>query len=165
MLSQLMIGGAMMGSGRHAWEAVLATVAVAALSVALLSGCTKPADTGSGSGSASSGKKPAVVVVTKTDADKTVTVSPGQTLEVVLDGNPSTGYTWTVASAPEFLKSEGEPTFASEAESGVVGAGGKQTLAFSVTATGKGPLSLAYLRPWETGTPPAETFKVEVESQ
>ncbi len=154
-----------MGSGRRAWKALLAAVAVAALSAVLLSGCTKPADTGGASGSGSSGKKPAVVVVTKADADKTVTVSPGQTLKVVLDGNPSTGFTWTVASAPEFLKSEGEPEFASEAASGVVGAGGKQTLTFSVTATGKGPLSLTYLRPWETGTPPAETFKVEVESE
>ena len=153
-----------MGSGRHVWRSVLAAAAIVVLSLALLCGCAKPADIG-GSGSGSSGKKPAVVVVTKADADKAVTVSPGQRLEVVLDGNPSTGYTWTVASAPEFLKSEGEPTFASEAESGVVGAGGKQTLAFSVTATGKGPLSLTYLRPWETGTPPAETFKVEVESK
>ncbi len=67
--------------------------------------------------------------------------------------------------SPEFLQSEGEPTFESEAESGVVGAGGKQTLKFSVTATGKGDLSLNYVRPWETGVAPAETFKVEVESK
>jgi predicted secreted protein len=155
----------MIGPGRHARRALSAVMAVVALSLALLSGCSQPADTNGGGGSGSSDKKPAVVVVTKADADKTVAVSPGQTLEVVLDGNPSTGFTWTVASEPEFLKSEGEPTFASEAETGVVGAGGKQTLAFSVTATGKGSLNLTYLRPWETDTPPAETFKVEVESK
>ena len=155
----------MSGSRRYAWRALLTVIALAALLPALMSGCTKPAVTSDGSGSGSSGKKPAVVVVTKADADKTVTVSPGQTLEIVLDANPSTGYTWTVASAPEFLKSEGEPTFASEAESGVVGAGGKQTLKFSVTAAGKGELSLSYLRPWEAGTAPAETFKVDVESK
>ena len=152
----------MRGSQRYAWRALLTMIALAALAMALLSGCSKPADTSGGSGS---GASTAPVVVTKADADKTVTASPGQTLEVVLDANPSTGYTWTVATAPEFLKSEGEPTFASEAASGVVGAGGKQTLKFSVTATGKGSLSLNYVRPWETGVAPAETFKVEVESK
>jgi inhibitor of cysteine peptidase len=104
-------------------------------------------------------------MVTQTDADKTVTATPGQTIEVVLDANPSTGYTWIVASTPEFLKSQGEPTFASQAESGVVGAGGKQTLKFTVTAPGKGELSLDYVRPWETGTAPAETFKAQVEAK
>ncbi|MEI7813995.1 MAG: protease inhibitor I42 family protein [Coriobacteriia bacterium] len=136
-------------------------IALAALLMALLSGCSKPADTG-GSGS---GAKTGPVVVTAADADKTVTVAPGQTLEVVLDANPSTGYTWTIASAPEFLKSEGEPVFASEGASGAVGAGGKQTMKFSVTAAGTGSLSLNYVRPWEAGVAPAETFKVEVDSK
>lgn len=146
---------------RHAWKALFMMIALAALSVALLSGCSKPAaTTGGGSGNASG-----PVVVTKDDAGKTVTASAGQTLEVVLDANPSTGYTWTVASAPEFLKSEGEPTFASQAASGVVGAAGQQTLKFSVTAAGSGELSLSYLRPWESGVAPAETFKVQIESK
>jgi predicted secreted protein len=117
------------------------------------------ADSGGGSS-----KGTGTVVVTKADADKTVTAATGQTIEVVLDGNPSTGYTWSVASAPEFLKSEGEPTFTSDAKQGEVGAGGKQTLKFAVTAAGKGELSLNYSRPWES-VAPAETFKVEVESK
>jgi inhibitor of cysteine peptidase len=147
---------------KSARRALLKMIALVALSMLLLSGCSKPADTSGGGGS---GTTTGAVVVTKADADKTVIASPGQTLEVVLDANPSTGYTWTVASAPEFLKSEGEPVFASEGASGAVGAGGKQTMTFSVTATGKGPLSLNYARPWETGVAPAETFKVEVESK
>ncbi len=152
----------MLGARRYNWKVLFTMIALAALSLVFLSGCTKPAETGSGD---SSGSKTGSVVVTKADADKTVMVAPGQTLEVVLDANPSTGYTWTIASAPEFLKSEGEPTFASESASGVVGAGGKQTLTFSVTAAGKGELSLNYVRPWETTTAPAETFKVDVESK
>jgi len=150
----------MRGSHRYAWRVSLTMLVLAALALLAAAGCTNAADPDT----SSSGTKPDVVVVTLEDADKTVAVVPGQTLEVKLDGNPSTGYTWTVASAPEFLKSEGEPTFASEAESGVVGAAGTQTLTFSVTAPGEGELSLSYLRPWETGTAPAETFKVTVES-
>jgi inhibitor of cysteine peptidase len=136
-------------------------IALAALSVALVSGCSKTAATKSGG----SGSADGPVVVTNDNAGKTVSASVGQTLEVVLDANPSTGYTWTVDSSPEFLKSEGEPTFASQAESGVVGAAGKQTLKFAVTASGSGELSLNYVRPWETGVAPAETFKVQIESK
>lgn len=151
----------MRGSHRYARRVSLAMLVLATLGALVVTGCSTAAD----SGSSSSGAKSDVVVVTLDDADKTVAVVPGQTLEVKLDGNPSTGYTWTVASAPEFLKSEGEPTFESKAESGVVGASGTQTLKFSVTAGGEGELSLSYLRPWETGTAPAETFKVNVESK
>jgi predicted secreted protein len=162
VLESQSIGGVMRGSRRYIWRVLLTMIALASVTIALSSGCSKSADTSGGGGS---GKKSGVVVVTKADADKTVTASPGQTLEVVLDANPSTGYTWTVTSAPEFLKSEGEPAFASEAASGVVGAGGKQTLRFSVTAAGTGELGLSYLRPWETTTPPAETFRVSIESK
>jgi inhibitor of cysteine peptidase len=149
-------------TARYARRVMLSVAAVALLSLPLLSGCSKPATDTSGQ---SSGTSTQAVVVTKADADKTVAVSPGQTLEVTLDANPSTGYTWTVVSAPEFLKSEGEAEFSSDAASGVVGAGGQQTLKFSATAAGKGPLNLAYVRPWEKDTPPAETFMVEVESK
>jgi inhibitor of cysteine peptidase len=152
----------MLEARRFNWKVLLTMIALAALTVVAVTGCATTATTGGGG---SSGPGPGPVVVTKADADKTVTAAPGQTLDVVLDANPSTGYTWTVASAPEFLKSEGEPAFSSQAQSGVVGAGGKQTLKFSVTAAGKGELSLNYVRPWETGTAPAETFRVEVESK
>lgn len=155
-----MIGDTMRGTRRYTWLLLLTMIPLAVLGVALLSGCTQPASP-SGGGSKTTG----AVVVTKADADKTVTATTGQTLEVVLDANPSTGYTWKVASAPEFLKSEGEPAFTSEAKEGVVGAGGTQTLKFGVTAAGTGDLSLEYVRPWETGVAPAETFKVEVEAK
>ena len=141
---------------------LLATAIIVMIAVAVLTGCSKPASSG---GSGASGTNTGVITVTKADADKTIAVSPGQTLLVVLDANPSTGYTWTVSSAPEFLRSEGEPAFESEGASGAVGAGGKQTLKFSVTAAGTGPLNLSYMRPWETGVAPVETFKVEVESK
>jgi len=136
-------------------------ITLAALSMTFLSGCAQR----TGSGGTATGPSDEAVVVTETDADTVVTLSPGQTLDVVLEANPSTGYTWAVASVPEFLRSQGEPVFASEAASGVVGAGGKQTLEFSVTATGKGTLSLNYVRPWETGAAPAKTFRIEVESK
>jgi inhibitor of cysteine peptidase len=156
----------MRGSGWRVFRALLLAGSVALLALVLVTGCSKPATTGAtgGSDDASKGSND-TVVVTEASADMTVAATKGQTLLVVLEANPTTGYTWTVASAPEFLKSEGEPTFESEGASGVAGAGGKQTLKFSVTAAGKGTLNLAYLRPWETGVAPAKTFKVDIDAK
>jgi inhibitor of cysteine peptidase len=136
-------------------------IALAGLLTPLLSGCA-PSD-----GRGTSATKPIAdtVVLTETDADQSVKVSPGQTLEVVLDANPSTGYTWSVAAEPEFLTAQGEPVFSSEAASGLVGAPGTQTLRFTVSAAGEGPLSLSYVRPWEADAAPAQTFTVEITSE
>lgn len=101
---------------------------------------------------------------TKADAGKTITVKSGETFNIVLDGNPTTGFTWEVApesSAPVAL--QGEPAF--KAESSAVGAGGQLTLTFKATAAGQGLLKLLYHQPWEQTTPPADTFEVNLTVQ
>lgn len=148
-------------SHRHGPRTLLVMIALAGLLMPLFSGCVPSGSSGGGSAKPSAEN----IVVTEKDADTTVRVSPGQTLDVVLDANPSTGYTWSVVSAPEFLMLRGEPGFSSESASGVVGAPGRQTLMFSVSATGEGSLDLSYVRPWETDTPPARTFHIEVTSE
>lgn len=102
--------------------------------------------------------------LTQTDAGKTIAVKAGDTFTVVLDGNPTTGYTWEVApdsAAPVEL--QGEPAF--KAESSAVGAGGQMTLTFKATAPGQGLLRLLYHQPWDQSAPPAETFEVSVTVQ
>jgi len=148
-------------SQRLGWRTLLVMIALAALSLTLFTGCARSG----GKGGSAEAPPEGAVMVTAADADQTVRVTPGQMLEVVLDANPSTGYTWTIVSAPEFLQAEGEPGFRSEAASDIVGAGGKQTLEFSVTASGDGALELSYVRPWEQGVAPADTFRIEVESE
>jgi len=101
---------------------------------------------------------------TQADAGKTITVKSGETFDVVLHGNSTTGFTWEVASestAPVAL--QGDPAF--KAESSAVGAGGQVTLTFKATAPGQGLLKLLYHQPWEQDTPPAETFEVNVTVQ
>jgi predicted secreted protein len=82
---------------------VLATVAL----IVLLAGC----------GSAAGGQ---TIKLTEADAGKSVDLAPGDTLEIALAGNPTTGYNWEVESVDSaILRQVGEPQF--EADSTAVG--------------------------------------------
>jgi len=87
-----------------------------------------------------------------------LSLTVGDRVEISLAGNPTTGYTWQVASIDEAILSiEGDPSF--RADSTLVGAGGTMTLAFDTIGPGTTTLELAYLRPFES-VPPEATFTV-----
>lgn len=111
---------------------------------------------------AAAGCGPGVVTLRTEQNGTSVTLKTGQTLEVTLPSNPSTGYSWQIASLPACLESTGESEFESEAEEGVVGAGGMETLTFKATKAGTGTLELEYKRPWETGVEAQDTFSADV---
>jgi inhibitor of cysteine peptidase len=107
--------------------------------------------------------QPKEVTVTEADNGKTRQLAPGDTLIVMLKGNPTTGYTWsTTGTVPAFLKQEGEPQFS--ADSTLVGAPGVMVTRFRVTATGKESLKMVYARPFEKNVKPAATFSVQLDS-
>jgi len=69
------------------------------------------------------------------DAGSTVGLSVGDTMEVILDGNPTTGFTWERPSEDgdtAILHQMGEPAF--EPDTDLVGSGGKVTLVFEAVA-------------------------------
>jgi inhibitor of cysteine peptidase len=79
---------------------------------------------------------------------------------------PDDGYSWEVeALDAAVLEQRGEPEYTSEAEGGVVGAGGTETFRFEAVATGRVQLTLIYHRPFEEGVEPIDTFSVTVEVQ
>jgi predicted secreted protein len=83
----------------------------------------------------------------------------GQTLEIALPGNPTTGFTWAAWGAlPSQVATAGD-SYETSAPAGVVGAGGVQTLAFKALSAGTATLKLGYARPWES-VQPAKTFEV-----
>ena len=107
------------------------------------------------------GDAPKEVKLTEKEAGESVEVAKGGTLEITLEGNPTTGYTWEVESVDDkVLKQEGEPDF--KADSDAMGAGGMMTLKFKAEGAGKTDIKLVYHRPWEEGEAPAETFEVSV---
>ena len=102
-----------------------------------------------------------VIKLTSADAGRTVAVNRGDTLEVTLAGNPTTGYQWELASdSAGHLKQIGQPEF--KADSSLLGAGGAVTLRFEAAQSGDAALKLIYHRSFEKDVPPLETFAVTV---
>ena len=125
----------------HRWLAVVSALAVAAGAAAF-------------AGEA--------VCLTEKDAGRKVALKVGDTLEVTLAANPTTGYNWFVEKMKSgALKQEGEPAFKPDAP-GRIGAGGKMTFKFQAVAAGETALKFGYKRPWEKKEPPAKTFEVNV---
>jgi inhibitor of cysteine peptidase len=101
------------------------------------------------------------VTLSEEDTGSTVALRAGDTMEVVLDGNPTTGFSWeTAAIDASVLKQLGEPGF--EPYTNLIGSGGKFTFRFQAVSSGQTLLRLVYHRPWETEVPPEKTFEVTV---
>ena len=93
-----------------------------------------------------------------------VVLQVGETLEIRLAENASTGYRWSV---PPKLKRKFDRTLR-EREQTVEGAGkpvgspGVRYLYFEAIGTGTAELELHYRRPWESDAPPARRFRLRV---
>ena len=99
--------------------------------------------------------------LTEADNGKTIEVTVGQELEVILEANPTTGYTWAVAEPAEeqIIRQRGEIEFVPASKA--LGAGGVQIIRFEVVGAGQTTLKLIYHRPWES-VEPLHTFSVTV---
>lgn len=97
----------------------------------------------------------------QSDDGKTFTVDVGDRIQVVIPGNPTTGYTWTAAldaGSAALIQQVGEPLYTPDAAaSNLVGSGGEFTFTFKAVAKGQALIKLDYSRPWES-TEPAQTY-------
>jgi len=127
------------------WFGVLAIALIVVLS---MSACDK-------SGGAS-------VTLRETDTGRTIELKRGDTLIVELEGNPTTGFTWEVASVDaSILKQEGDYEFEAD-KPGVPGSGGTFTFTFGAEGAGQTELQMVYHQAWDEETPPSKTFEVTV---
>ena len=107
---------------------------------------------------------PSPIKLTEKDSGHTVEIAAGSVMAVILKGNPTTGYTWAVASVDESILTQiGAAEF--KAERKARGSGGTITLRFRAEGVGKTFLKLMYHRPFEKDRPPLKTFEVKVEVQ
>jgi inhibitor of cysteine peptidase len=83
----------------------------------------------------------------------------GDEVELVLPGNPSTGYEWIVTEAPSNLLQVDTPEFVPESD--LIGAGGEFHFRFKATEPGTAQLALVYERPFEQ-VEPLDAFEIEV---
>lgn len=95
------------------------------------------------------------------DAGRRVELEKGQTLDISLPSNPTTGYGWEVEELDHrVLRQVGESEF--KPQSNLVGAPGVEILHFQPVGAGQTTLKLVYHRSWEKGVEPLETYSVEV---
>jgi predicted secreted protein len=94
------------------------------------------------------------------DNGQVVTLSQGQELQVSLEGNPTTGFTWEAQGLPAILEQKGDPEYARGGTA--VGAGGVYTFTFTGTQAGDGQLTMIYHRTFESGVPPEQTYTLKV---
>lgn len=138
-------------------------VPVWAVGFALMLAFAVLAAVGCGSGNAD---EPADLALTDTDNGKSFTVKVGDTITVVIPGNPTTGYEWAAdlsdASAA-LLTLSGDPVYEQDPGSeDLVGAGGQYTFTFTAKAEGQAELELKYWRSFEPEVDPIETFAADV---
>ena len=99
--------------------------------------------------------------LTQKDEGSTVHLKVGDILEVELEGNPTTGYTWEEAPGGcEQLSQQGQPKF--EPSTNALGSGGTMTLRFKAVQQGTCALKLVYLRTFEPNIAPLSTFEATV---
>jgi inhibitor of cysteine peptidase len=100
---------------------------------------------------------------TESSEGEVVQVHVGDTFQVQLPGNPTTGYTWEVVPADVGVCVQvGEPVFTPESD--LVGAPGTFEFTFEITAVGSEDLSLVYQRPWEEDVEPLDTYTLRLEA-
>ncbi len=103
-------------------------------------------------------RKSEPIVITQADHAGEVRVSQGAEVEVVLPGNPTTGYEWTVADTDATRLPLVDSSYKPSAER--IGAGGHYRFQFKAVASGEVHLELIYKRAWEAEA--AESFRVTV---
>lgn len=101
------------------------------------------------------------MLLTEENNNTTVTARVGDTIEVLLAENPSTGYRWEVAALDMSVLSAGESRFSPTA--GGVGAGGARHMAFPVHDAGTGRIELILRRSWEPADAAIKRWGVTVE--
>lgn len=132
----------------------------AALVVAALSGCVPAVPDQPNPPSVQAAQ---TVQLSEADDDRAITLRVGDTLEVNLPGNPSTGYGWQAMPSPSpILEPISEPAFRPDGSG--IGAGGRVTLRYRASLAGVLELALAYRRPFEN-QPPARMFTIRVTVQ
>jgi inhibitor of cysteine peptidase len=102
------------------------------------------------------------IAVTSADNGKELNVKVGQQIVVVLEGNPTTGYTWEADGLDKSMFQQIGSTKFKSSNPGLAGAGGTLTLVFKTLKAGTTSLRLIYHRTWELGVKPLRSFKTNI---
>jgi len=106
-------------------------------------------------------------VLGRDDSGKTIAVAAGDLVEIRLEGNPTTGFMWSVAGIEgDAIASMGDVEYVQKpAPRGMVGVGGTFVVNLRAARPGKAAVACEYKRPWEKDTAPAGRFAVTLAVQ
>ncbi|MFH0771519.1 MAG: protease inhibitor I42 family protein [Candidatus Omnitrophota bacterium] len=101
------------------------------------------------------------IKLTEQDDGCIVRMGIGGKLDLVLAGNPTTGYGWETTSLDSAIVREiGGHEF--KPDNKAIGSGGRVTLHFEGVGAGRAQLKLVYRRPWEKDVEPLDVFEITV---
>jgi inhibitor of cysteine peptidase len=100
-----------------------------------------------------------VISADKSYDGRSIELRVGDGVQLSLAENPTTGYRWEFVTKPEPYCVVVSDAYVADAN-GAIGRGGAHNWAFRAVSVGTGTVSLAYRRPWEKDTAPAQTFKL-----
>jgi inhibitor of cysteine peptidase len=103
------------------------------------------------------------VLLIEENDNTTVTARIGETIEVSLIENPSTGYRWEVAALDSRVVSAEESRFVPSARG--IGAGGTRHMAFRVRDAGTGRIELVLRRTWESADAAIQRWGVTIQGR
>jgi len=105
-----------------------------------------------------------MVKVDDTFDGREVTLQLGETLEVSLSENASTGHQWSISreSQHKFVPTLREREETVDSPDGAPGSSGVRHLYFEAAAAGTAELDIQYRRSWESNKPPARKFRLIV---
>ncbi|MGB3081776.1 MAG: protease inhibitor I42 family protein [Candidatus Omnitrophota bacterium] len=100
-----------------------------------------------------SGCAPAGVIVVHLKGDAEIEIARNQELEVELEANPTTGYSWRVSGLADssILRLKGGSHY--ERKSDLIGGGDIEKYRFEALRGGRADLVFEYQRPWEDKEP------------
>ena len=141
---------------------VLATLLMLALVIGVIGCAEEVATTQAPSSTVIPTPTPTPLNVDDSYSGGQVRLEVGQSLVVTLASNVTTGYSWSLTdnSDSSVLTEIGNEYIAPQTT--LAGAGGKEEWTFKALKKGNSTISMGYRQPWETGTPPAETFSLTV---
>jgi inhibitor of cysteine peptidase len=101
------------------------------------------------------------VLLTEKDDDRTVAARVGDTIEVSLAENASTGYRWEIAEFDSRIVGIEESRFTPLP--GGIGSGGTRHIAFRARNTGVGRVELILRRSWEAADAKIARWSIVIE--
>ncbi len=144
-----MFKGFFPGMARIGW-----LILILGIIVGMMAGCSQ------------SSLSPAQVIVDESSNSQTVKIATGGSLQVALNSNRTTGFSWELnqISDTTVLEKASNTYENPQATSGkpLVGAGGRELWNFKALKKGTATISMEYSQPWSGGTKGAQKFNLTV---